>query len=99
MRSRKPPSWAKAAMVLLCAKTATSTATAGKRPTIASATVPDVASISGSSHSIDDDAFAMIPAIAALGLRTADLRAAEQFSDAECWLQLGLRFACLARAR
>ena len=62
VRSRKPPSWAKAAMVLLCAKTATSTATAGKRPTIASATVPDVASISGSSHSIDDDAFAMIPA-------------------------------------
>ena len=45
MRSRKPPSWAKVAMVLLCAKTATSTATAGKRPTIASATVPDVASM------------------------------------------------------
>jgi hypothetical protein len=57
-------------MVLLCAKTATSTATAGKRPTIASATVPDVASISGSSHSIDDDAFAMMPAVVALGLRT-----------------------------
>ena len=45
MRSRKPPSWAKAAMVLLCAKTATSTATAGNRPTIASATVLDVASM------------------------------------------------------
>ena len=43
--SRKPPSWAKAAMVLLCAKTATSTATAGNRPTIASATVLDVASM------------------------------------------------------
>ena len=87
-------------MVLLCAKTATSTATAGKRPTIASATVPDVASISGSSHSIDDDAFAMLPAICGARLaNSADLRAAEQFSDAECWLQLGLRFTCLARAR
>ena len=32
-------------MVLLCAKTATSTATAGNRPTIASATVLDVASM------------------------------------------------------
>ena len=38
-RPCKPPSCASAAMVLLWAKTATSTATAGKRPTIASATV------------------------------------------------------------